>query len=39
VRPGGYEYRLIIDGVWQQDPDNPKAAPNDLGGYNSLLNV
>jgi chromosome partitioning protein len=39
VRPGGYEYRLIIDGVWQQDPANPKAAPNDMGGYNSLLNV
>jgi hypothetical protein len=39
VSPGGYEYRLIIDGVWQQDPANPKAAPNDMGGYNSLLNV
>jgi hypothetical protein len=39
VSPGGYEYRLIIDGVWQQDPANPRAAPNDMGGYNSLLNV
>jgi len=39
VSPGGYEYRLIIDGVWQQDPANPNAAPNDMGGYNSLLNV
>jgi chromosome partitioning protein len=39
VSPGGYEYRLIIDGVWQQDPANPSAAPNDMGGYNSLLNV
>jgi chromosome partitioning protein len=39
VNPGGYEYRLIIDGVWQQDPANPNAAPNDMGGYNSLLNV
>jgi chromosome partitioning protein len=39
VSPGGYEYRLIIDGVWQQDPANPMAAPNDMGGYNSLLNV
>jgi chromosome partitioning protein len=39
VSPGGYEYRLIIDGVWQQDPANPKVAPNDMGGYNSLLNV
>jgi chromosome partitioning protein len=39
VSPGGYEYRLIIDGVWQQDPANPEARPNDMGGYNSLLNV
>lgn len=39
VRPGGYEYRLIIDGVWQQDPANPEAAPNNMGEYNSLLNV
>jgi chromosome partitioning protein len=39
VKPGGYEYRLIIDGVWQQDPANPEAIPNDMGGYNSLLNV
>ena len=39
VSPGGYEYRLVIDGVWQQDPDNPKATPNHMGEYNSLLDV
>jgi len=39
VKPGGYEYRVIIDGVWQQDPANPETAPNDMGGYNSLLHV
>ncbi len=39
VGPGGYEYRLIIDGVWQQDPANPDATPNQMGGYNSLLHV
>ncbi len=39
VSPGGYEYRLIIDGVWQQDPGNPEAIPNNMGEYNSLLNV
>jgi len=39
VSPGGYEYRLIIDGVWQQDPANPEAIPNNMGEYNSLLNV
>jgi chromosome partitioning protein len=39
VSPGGYEYRFIIDGVWQQDPANPEAIPNDMGGYNSLIKV
>jgi hypothetical protein len=39
VKPGGYEYRLIVDGVWQQDPANPVAIPNDMGEYNSLINV
>jgi len=39
VRPGAYEYRVIIDGVWQQDPTNPVEIPNSLGGNNSLLRV
>jgi len=39
VKPGGYEYRLIIDGIWQEDPANPEAVPNVMGGKNSLLHV
>ena len=39
VPEGAYEYRVIIDGVWQQDPTNPCEVPNDLGGNNSLLRV
>lgn len=39
VPPGAYEYRVIIDGVWQQDPTNPYEVPNHLGGNNSLLRV
>ena len=31
--------RVIIDGIWQQDPTNPHEVPNDLGGNNSLLRV
>jgi len=37
--PGVYEYRLVIDGKWQQDPTNPAEIPNELGGVNSLLQV
>lgn len=39
VQPGHYEYRLIVDGIWQQDPTNPVQVPNSLGGVNSLLRV
>lgn len=39
VPEGAYEYRVIIDGVWQQDPNNPCEVPNSLGGNNSLLRV
>jgi len=37
--PGVYEYRIIIDGKWQQDPTNPAEIPNELGGINSLLQI
>ena len=39
VPEGAYEYRVIIDGIWQQDPTNPTEVPNSLGGNNSLLRV
>lgn len=39
VPPGAYQYRVIIDGEWQEDPVNPVRVPNDLGGTNSLLRV
>lgn len=39
VPEGAYEYRVIIDGIWQQDPTNPYEVPNHLGGNNSLLRV
>lgn len=39
AEPGVYEYRLIIDGVWQHDPTNPAEIPNEIGGINSLLQV
>lgn len=34
--PGRYEYRLVIDGVWQCDPYNPARLTNGLGGENNL---
>ena len=37
--PGVYQYRLIVDGVWQEDPSNPEQVSIYSGGYNSLLQV
>jgi chromosome partitioning protein len=37
--PGRYEYRLVIDGVWQCDPYNPARVSNGLGDENNLAVV
>lgn len=37
--PGFYQYRLIVDGSWQEDPYNPIKVPNQVGGHNSLLRI
>lgn len=39
LQPGVYQYRLIVDGQWQDDISNPERTPNLVGGYNSLLRV
>lgn len=37
--PGRYEYRLLVDGQWQDDPECPHRAPNQFGGENCLCIV
>lgn len=39
LKPGRYEYKFVIDGVWMEDPTNPNKVPDPYGGYNSVLNV
>lgn len=39
IPPGAYQYRVIIDGEWQEDPVNPVRVANNLGGTNSVLRV
>jgi 1,4-alpha-glucan branching enzyme len=39
VPPGRYEYRLIVDGVWTDDPNAKEFVPNPHGGRNALLIV
>ncbi len=35
--PGKYTYKLLIDGVWTLDPDNPYFEENEFGTDNSVL--
>ncbi len=39
LRPGQYEYLLLVDGQPQLDPGNPAKSPNSYGGENSVLTV
>lgn len=39
VKPGQYQYRLIINGKWQKDFSNPYQILNEYGEINSLLHV
>lgn len=37
--PGTYEYRLLVDGAWQDDPQCPTRKPNQFGGQNCVCIV
>ena len=39
LRPGVYEYRLMVDGEWMPDPRASETAPNPFGEMNSVLEV
>jgi 1,4-alpha-glucan branching enzyme len=37
--PGRYEYRLLVDGEWRDDPQCSKRQPNQFGGENCVCVV
>jgi 1,4-alpha-glucan branching enzyme len=37
LSPGRYEYRFVVDGEWQNDPDCTTCSPNPFGGNNNVL--
>lgn len=39
LEPGQYEYRFVVDGDWQSDPEAPESVPNDFGTTNSVVTV
>jgi len=36
---GRYEYRLLVDGQWQDDPGCSERHPNQFGGHNCVCIV
>lgn len=39
LKPGTYEYCLVVDGHWMTDPQAQATQPNPFGGRNSVLVV
>lgn len=39
LRPGAYEYCVVVDGDYRPDPLAPQTTPNPFGGVNSVLRV
>ncbi|MBI3427926.1 MAG: hypothetical protein HY011_33805 [Acidobacteria bacterium] len=37
--PGRYEYRLVVDGDWVDDPNAKETVANPHGGANAVLTV
>lgn len=39
LQPGRYEYKLMVDGQWQNDPGNDQACLNCFGTHNNVIVV
>ncbi len=39
IKKGTYKYKLVVDGIWIEDPLNTNKQPDGLGEWLSILNV
>jgi 1,4-alpha-glucan branching enzyme len=39
LAPGRYEYKFLVDGHWQNDPNNDQMVANSFGTQNNILTV
>lgn len=39
LAPGEYQYRLLVDGEWRDDPSAQARVPNQFGSANCVLKV
>lgn len=37
--PGRYEYRYLVDGIWENDPRPVECIPNAFGSWNCVVTV
>lgn len=39
LKPGRYQYRLVVDGKWTDDPKARETVPNEFGSRNAVLDL
>ena len=39
IPPGKYEYKFLVDGQWEEDPQNDQTCLNGFGTYNNVFNL
>ncbi len=39
LRPGRYQYRYYVDGMWQNDPNPVECVPNPFGSWDCVIVV
>ena len=39
LSPGLYEYKFVVDDIWQTDPQNPEMVKNEFGSMNSVVTL
>ncbi len=39
LQPGSYHYKFVVDGNWQEDPNNPNRLWVSEGTFNSVIEV
>ena len=39
LKPGCYEYRFLVDGIWESDQKPVESVPNAFGSWNCVVTV
>jgi hypothetical protein len=39
MSPKKHEYKFVVDGIEEIDPENPVFISNNIGGWNSILDL